>query len=178
VAMPPVTEGLPLCIIDSRHRLELFPPATWKMNRVEAARAAGANESPGDRILLSLTIDHARRIHRRTGQLVLVTMGEDGNLVADADGVHVTPGLRLDGPVDPVGAGDASVAAFIAALAARATPVEAAELANLAAAVTVRKLRQTGTATPAEMIALRGTATCRKAKGPRCHSERSEESRR
>jgi len=38
--------------------------------------------------------------------------------------------------------------------AALASPAEAAELANLASAVTVGKLRQTGTATPGEIIAM------------------------
>ena len=46
------------------------------------------------------------------------------------------------------------VAALTAALAAGATPHQALGLANRAAAVTVQKLGQTGTATPEEILQL------------------------
>ena len=55
--------------------------------------------------------------------------------------------------VDPVGAGDAVVAALAAALAAGASPVHAAELANIAGMITVKKLKTTGTASAAEILA-------------------------
>jgi bifunctional ADP-heptose synthase (sugar kinase/adenylyltransferase) len=52
-----------------------------------------------------------------------------------------------------VGAGDTFISALACSLAAGATPVEAAATANLAAAVTIRKLHITGTASPAEVAA-------------------------
>ena len=55
------------------------------------------------------------------------------------------------GPIDPVGAGDTVVATVAAVLGGGGDSRSAAELANLAAAVTVTKLRTTGTATPAEI---------------------------
>ena len=58
------------------------------------------------------------------------------------------------GPVDPVGAGDSLLAGIAAALAAGEAPLGAAELGNFAAAVTVQKLRVTGTASPPEILAI------------------------
>jgi phosphoglycolate phosphatase-like HAD superfamily hydrolase len=54
--------------------------------------------------------------------------------------------------VDPVGAGDTAVSALATSLAAGASPKEAAEFANYAAAVTVQKLFTTGTASPKEIM--------------------------
>jgi sugar/nucleoside kinase (ribokinase family) len=56
-------------------------------------------------------------------------------------------------PLDIVGAGDAFLAWLAAGLSAGAAPAEAGALANLAAAVTVEKLNQTGTASPDEILA-------------------------
>jgi phosphoglycolate phosphatase-like HAD superfamily hydrolase len=56
------------------------------------------------------------------------------------------------GATDPVGAGDSYLAGICASLAAKATPEEAAQVGNFVAGVTVAKLRQTGTASPAEVL--------------------------
>jgi sugar/nucleoside kinase (ribokinase family) len=72
--------------------------------------------------------------------------------VFDGSGFTDIPAVPVTGPVDPVGAGDATVSAIAATLAAGGTLKEAGEMGNLAAAVTVRKLRETGTATSEEII--------------------------
>ena len=61
---------------------------------------------------------------------------------------------RLLGRIDTVGAGDSALAGIAAALAARRGAREAAELGNFAAGVTVQKLFTTGTASPAEVLAI------------------------
>lgn len=55
-----------------------------------------------------------------------------------------------------MGAGDAVMAALVCALSAGGDPVEAAELAVLCAAITVRKLGTTGEAYPDEILSLLG----------------------
>ena len=64
----------------------------------------------------------------------------------------MAPGVDVGREVDPVGAGDTVVAAISAVLACAGTPAVAAYVANIAASVTVRKLRTTGTASPAEVL--------------------------
>jgi bifunctional ADP-heptose synthase (sugar kinase/adenylyltransferase) len=56
-----------------------------------------------------------------------------------------------------VGAGDTVVAAFSACIGAGATPAQAIAVANLAAAVTVQKRHQTGTASLPEILNLYAT---------------------
>ena len=53
---------------------------------------------------------------------------------------------------DTVGAGDTFISALAGTLAVGGSPWEAGVIANLAAAVTVEKLNQTGTASPDEIL--------------------------
>ncbi len=64
------------------------------------------------------------------------------------------PGLQMLGRIDTVGAGDSALAGIAAALAAGRSALEAAELGNFAAGVTVQKLFTTGTASPEEVLAI------------------------
>ncbi|HUU10685.1 MAG TPA: PfkB family carbohydrate kinase, partial [Phycisphaerae bacterium] len=81
-----------------------------------------------------------------------------GILAASGEEVTHVPGIRAEPPIDIVGAGDTVLASLAMALGAGATPAEAAELGNLAAAVTIRKIGTTGTATVAELTAIFGRA--------------------
>ena len=74
--------------------------------------------------------------------------------MCDGKGLTVIPGLQVRGLTDPVGAGDALLAGVALGLAAGREPAVAAELGNFAATVTVQKLRQTGTASPDEILAV------------------------
>ncbi|MDP6988328.1 MAG: PfkB family carbohydrate kinase [Planctomycetota bacterium] len=85
---------------------------------------------------------------------LFITLGAGGILVVDGPNTTHVPAVMVEGPIDPVGAGDATAAALAAAGAAGASAVEAARLASLAAAVTVGKLGRTGTASPAEVLEL------------------------
>ena len=85
---------------------------------------------------------------------VLITRGEQGMQYVHQSSVRQSAALKLEGELDTVGAGDTSVAAFAACAGARVPVLEALALANLAAAVTVRKINQTGTASQEEVIEL------------------------
>jgi bifunctional ADP-heptose synthase (sugar kinase/adenylyltransferase) len=66
--------------------------------------------------------------------------------------VHA-PGVKVSGPTDPVGCGDTVLAHLAMALAAGASNLEACQIANLAAAVVLRKIGTTGSATITEVAA-------------------------
>ena len=68
--------------------------------------------------------------------------------------MHEIPGIQLLKKLDPVGAGDTVTSALALCLGAGVPPAEAAEFANFAAAVTVQKLFQTGTANGEEILAV------------------------
>ena len=82
------------------------------------------------------------------------TLGSRGAVLITGGRAHHVPAHRLEGPADPVGAGDAFVVGVALALAAGLSPLDAARLANAVAAVTVRQVGRTGIVTPAEVVAL------------------------
>jgi len=135
-------------IVDSRDAAALFRGVAMKLNAVEAGKLAG--DSAGDVATLRRT---AVKLSQRFGQPVFITRGDRGIIVAEGSDVTDIPGIQIIDPTDPVGAGDTVVAAVAAALGSGCDAESAARLANIAASVTVRKLRTTGTATPAEILA-------------------------
>ncbi len=140
-----------LVLADSRRSLREFPPVTFKMNAAEIAALAG--EPPPlarDRVAAC-----ASDLARRNKQPVFITLAEQGILGVLPDGsVHSIPSFPVRGPIDIVGAGDAVTANLTAALAAKATPAEAMQLAMAAASVVVHQLGTTGEAAVANLEAL------------------------
>ncbi len=135
-------------VADSRTRIDRFRQMVLKPNWREAALAVGqdpARDDPARQRAVAAELAHA------AGRLVALTRGARGVLIATRDEVTSIPAAPVTPPLDPVGAGDAFVATLAMALAVGATPTEAGALANLAAAVIVEKLKETGTATPEEL---------------------------
>ncbi len=145
--------GLP-CLVDSRRYSDEYAGAMRKINDREAARLCGSERPAGEPVGFQEARRIGEELYRRWGRPLFLTRGERGCLVFDAEGCHEIPGLLILAPVDPVGAGDSMLAGIAAALAAGEDPAGAAELGNFAAGVTVQKLRQTGTASPEEILAI------------------------
>ena len=138
-------------VVDARHHPDLYKGAVLKLNMREAADFLS---DPAEDFPIEKVREIGQTISKQTGKTAFLTRGNRGILVADGDRVHGIPGILIRGKTDPVGAGDTVVAAIAAGLSSGQEPEAVARLANLAAAVTVRKLRTTGTATPAEILAL------------------------
>jgi rfaE bifunctional protein kinase chain/domain len=131
-------------LADSRRYIGEFAGVVLKLNRSEL-RAVFAGDDRDDRRL-------ALALAARTGRPVFVTLGAEG-LWAVAEGrIDEVPGIRVAGPIDVVGAGDAVSANIAAALTAGAGPMEAAFLGNLAGSIVVQKIGTTGTASAEELI--------------------------
>ncbi len=140
-------------VVDSRERAGEFRQLILKPNDTEAARLFFPDRKIAAVELADLSraaLEH----NRQTGQPVIITLGERGCLVAVDGECAQIPGVHVPPPVDTVGAGDAFLASFTAAIASGAHPFEAAGLANLSAAVTVAKIGVTGTASPAEILSM------------------------
>ncbi len=138
-------------VVDARMSTAPYIGAVLKLNVRETVRRLGGADTgpPSDEQI----IDLAGRAARQTGKAFFITRGEHGIVAADDQGVYLAPGVDVSGEVDPVGAGDTVVAAISAVLAGGGKPDVAGYVANIAASVTVRKLRATGTATPTELMA-------------------------
>ncbi len=135
-------------IVDSRERIAEYAGCIVKPNEIESARAvhlSPAAVTPEDYLPV------AEALRSLTGMDALITMGGQGALCVTEDAVmHVLP-QKVAPPIDIVGAGDSFLSACALALGAGASLAEAAALGNLASAVTIQKLGQTGTATADEI---------------------------
>ncbi|MFO7692180.1 MAG: PfkB family carbohydrate kinase [Vicinamibacterales bacterium] len=154
-------------VCDSRHYGARIGNTYRKTNDIEAARLNEVALAPGEHLSLLELEAFAARLHAGSGKPLFVTRGARGILTLDAEGVYVSPGIPLRGPTDNVGAGDTVTAALALCLGAGFPPAEAAGFANLAAAVTVQKLRQTGTASPEEVLAMAAYVLRAEAEGDR-----------
>ena len=143
-----------IILLDTRHYGEKFKNIYRKTNEVEAAQLNGIDAKVLEQINPEDTRKHAQKLYNESNKPVFVTRGSRGMLVVDNEGFHEIPGIHLAEPIDPVGAGDAVVSALALCLGAGLKPAEAAEFANLAAAVTVQKLYMTGTASGKEILDL------------------------
>jgi rfaE bifunctional protein kinase chain/domain len=128
--------------VDSRYQLPRFPGVT----------AATPNEAELGQ-LTGMTADDERGVEKAGRQLLerldarmlLVTRGSQGMVLLERDGATTSiPIHGTDEIADVTGAGDTVISAFTLALACRATPPEAAALANVAGGLVVMKR---GTAT-------------------------------
>jgi phosphoglycolate phosphatase-like HAD superfamily hydrolase len=143
-----------IVLLDSRHFGDKFKHIYRKTNDLEAAALNGVEAGLGDALPLDQVKTFAQNLQRQFNKPVFLTRGAHGMLVADGEGIHVVPGIQLLTKLDPVGAGDTVTSALTLCLGAGVPPVEAAKFANLAAAVTVQKLFQTGTASGEEVLAV------------------------
>lgn len=141
-------------LFDGRHCLDSYPEACMKLNAYEVSRLGGVHKGLDEVVLREEVVAAAENLFARTSRPVFVTRSERGCMVMSKDGLEQIPGLLITAKVDPVGAGDSFLSGVAAALAAGGTPTEAAQIGNFVAGVTVTKLRQTGTASPAEVHAV------------------------
>jgi rfaE bifunctional protein kinase chain/domain len=128
---------------DSRARIQHFRGVIAKPNQQEGEAACHS---------LFGRIDYpALRRHIAAGVL-MVTHGSDGVLIIDDSGESWVRTRPVSQPVDICGAGDSFSAGTALALAAGASPTEAAQFGNLIASITIMK-KGTGTASPEEVCA-------------------------
>jgi rfaE bifunctional protein kinase chain/domain len=140
-----------LFVVDSRDRVGNFHSMVIKPNNIEAARFFFPDQIPGlvsEEDLNTVGSRLARENHRPA----FITLGHDGCMVYDQDTVNHVSAIQVLPPIDTVGAGDTFIASLTAGLVCNATPVEAANLAALSAAITIKKLGVTGTASPEEIL--------------------------
>ncbi len=152
-ALNQLAEEHPHCmfVADLRQLGHLLEGITVKANAQETARILGIPAF--DASDTQECQQQAQALSQKLKSPVLLTRGENGMMYFQQGTLHHVPGILLDGEIDPVGAGDTAISTFSVCLAAGATPPQALEWANLAAAVTVKKLYQTGTASLQEMEA-------------------------
>ncbi len=104
-------------------------------NQTEAAFLTGASKTPENRAEAEQA---AQELQRRGARTVMIKMGEQGCLIADASSAMIAAGFRVE-VVDTTAAGDTFNGALATALTEGASLSEAARFANAAAALSVTK---------------------------------------
>ena len=140
-------------IADSRYNIGEYTDCILKPNEVECWRAVYNNEGYIDAGYDEF-IEAAQLLAKKNRSTVFCTLGKRGSIVTDGDMTEKADAVLFDGEVDICGAGDTSLSAFSAAIAAKTGLKTAAQFAGLASGVTVRKIGVTGTASPEEIEAL------------------------
>jgi rfaE bifunctional protein kinase chain/domain len=142
-ALPPGA----LVVADSRFSLAGLGPVDGATPNLEEL-AVGGEAATDDAAVAA----RAEALRRRIGaRFVAATRGPDGiTLVEDGEAPLHVPVFGSDQVADVTGAGDTVLATLTLALAAGATPREAAVIANLAGGIVVTKLG-TATVAPAEL---------------------------
>ncbi len=140
--------GVPALVDPKPRNFDAYQPATLVTpNHHEALRLTNSEDDTDEGMARA-----ARHIRARLScDSVLITRGERGMMLleGDSDPVYVETTARE--VYDVTGAGDTVIATLAAALAAGASLVEAASLANHAAGIVVGKLG-TATATAEELV--------------------------
>ena len=125
------------CIVDSRYNVLAYKGATViKQNESEIAAALGYDSLHEGNLLSA----GQQLLDRLEAQAVMLTRGPEGMSIFERSGkvTHI-PVVDVSEVFDVTGAGDTAVAAMALAIAAGASYVEAARLANFAAGVVVTK---------------------------------------
>ncbi|QRN84459.1 hypothetical protein JR338_12805 (plasmid) [Chloroflexota bacterium] len=141
-------------MIDSRHFAANYEGVSLKMNISEAIKAVNALgiDSFAD-CDDPQTVERCTKIlWEKNNRPIFVTMGADG-ITGTAEGQSFHhPGVRIEGPIDIVGAGDSVLAGIGLALCAGATSREAAFIGNLVGSITIQQIGTTGIATQDDLI--------------------------
>lgn len=133
-------------IVDSRDRIGLYTDAIVKPNEIESARAfkGAIPETAFEKLAVAL--------ERRTGRPAIVTAGDKGCYVSERGKVMHVKACKVTGEIDFCGAGDTFLSGLAASTAAGFKLADAATIACCCSAVTIKKLKTTGTANRAELV--------------------------
>lgn len=134
--------------VDSRRNVRHFRNIITKPNEFEAV--GRFRPLAGDEVRLTDLKAVLPRLRAETRAPVFITFADKGMLISDPRG-QLVPGLRLQGPIDPTGAGDTATAGMVLASAAGADFVETALLGNLVAGATIRQMGTAGVASPEQL---------------------------
>ena len=132
-------------VVDSRDRIGLYTDVIVKPNEIESARAFKGEIPETEFARLAAALE------TRTGRPAIVTAGDRGCYVSEKGHVTHVKACTVTGEIDFCGAGDTFLSGLAASTAAGFALVDAARIACCCSAVTIKKLKTTGTASRPEL---------------------------
>lgn len=134
---------------DSRAYIGDFTDIMVKCNVHELMKVFGKNANG---ISENEVEEYAKKLGDKTGRTVFITMGEKGQMVVSGGKTIKVPAIKVEGPIDIVGAGDSTTAGTVAAMCAGLLPQDAALIGNIVASITIQQIGTTGVATPEQVL--------------------------
>lgn len=131
-------------VADSRYQIHRFRNMFLKPNEFECAAAL---EQPPENYELN-----AKLLASDRSCVVFETLGDKGILITNGQFSKRIPAVPVSGETDICGAGDTALSALTLSLGAGFNLIKCAELATLASSVTIKKIGETGTASPDEIL--------------------------
>jgi len=132
---------------DSRGHTALYRSVIVKCNVLELFQAFG-REGEHESATEAQIGELGAALSAKTGRPIVVTVGERGAYVMRGEEVTHVPAFRVSGPIDAVGAGDATNAGLVLGLTLGLDLSVAALLGACVSSITIQQIGQTGTATP------------------------------
>ena len=141
-----------LFIVDSRHNSGDFPSAILKLNDFTAESMVDNTTPNGVGVTRENAIKTAKTLYKKFKKTIFITCGLNGCILVDEGIIKEIPSKNITGKIDTVGAGDSMLAGICIGLVSGQDAYNSACLGNLAAAVSIQKLYQTGTVSPEELL--------------------------
>jgi rfaE bifunctional protein kinase chain/domain len=138
-----------LFFADSRCRIGEYHDIYLKPNKREADNALARVTNEGESVSPDIT---ASIFGAKCRSKVFLTSGEEGIYAFDGRNTVHIPSIHVDEPTDICGAGDSATAGIVCALCAGRNMRMAAEMGNMCASITIKKIGTTGTASPSELM--------------------------
>jgi rfaE bifunctional protein kinase chain/domain len=137
-----------IIMADSREYMGAFKNTMVKFNVNEASKMLGMDCCE---LTKTYVQDLSRHLFERYHKPIILTLGDEGLQVTDAQGSTHVPAIPISGSKDIVGAGDSVMASMGAALSVGATLVEASIIGAITASMIVQQIGTTGIATRAQL---------------------------
>jgi len=134
--------------VDSRRFVAEFRDIITKCNEAELLSAMEPGADADDR---SAILRNGRMLREKGGNAAVVTLGAQGACVFEAGGETWLPAFRAEGPLDIVGAGDATSAGTLLGLTLGLPLPTAALLGGCTSSITIQQVGVTGTATVSQV---------------------------
>lgn len=139
-------------IVDSRNFSCDFNSSIRKMNEFELFSIFNPNLKPHDEIYEDELKVACLKLFELTNSQLIVTRGNKKSYVVNHNCITEVPNQNVIGPIDTVGAGDSFLAGFASVFGCIHNPVLAVEMGHKVAAITIKKIGETGFATPSEIL--------------------------
>lgn len=143
-----------LFVVDSRNRILEFKNMVLKPNKLEACQAIKKDVEAKD-ITTCRVKKSARKLYQRSKAPIFITADEEGVYIFDSREEEIferIPTIPIPEPFDITGAGDTFMSGLVSSLTGGASMREAGLVANIAASVSIKKMGETGTASPLEVL--------------------------